>query len=153
MELPLKPRPSLTSRATSTTFPIASHSDDNVSFSRHGLDAPKPHHRRHKHSKSRELRLPRPMSHLAASAGARGLLPTWSGGKERDHEDDRLLRPETSRTRWASDSTSGLGTVSRKGSVLDTPEPHGRLGPIRRQSIRSTEDLEQVKKRRQQGEE
>lgn len=121
-----------------------------------GLDGNTLHHR-HKHSKSRELRLPRPMSHLASSASARGLLPTRSGGRDKDREgDDGLLRPitrETTRTRWGSDSTSGLGTGSRKGSLLDTPEQHERLGPIRRQEIQSIDDLEKVKKRRRQGEE
>lgn len=122
------------------------------------FDGLKSHHR-HKHSKSRELRLPRPMSHLASSASARGLLPTWSGGrdKEREGSDDGLLRPitrETTRSRWGSDSTSGgLSSGSRRGSLLDTPEQHERLGPIRRQEIQSMEDLEQVKKRRKQGEE
>lgn len=122
-----------------------------------GFEGNKSHHHRHKHSKSRELRLPRPMSHLASSASARGLLPTWSGGRDKDREgDDGLLRPvtrETTRTRWGSDSASGLGTDSRKGSLLDTPEQHERLGPIRRQEIQSMEDLEKVKKRRKQGEE
>ncbi|OKP01975.1 hypothetical protein PENSUB_7205 [Penicillium subrubescens] len=97
------------------------------------------------------------MSHLASSASARGLLPTWSGGrdKEREGSDDGLLRPitrETTRSRWGSDSTSGgLGSGSRRGSLLDTPEQHERLGPIRRQEIQSMEDLELVKKRRKQG--
>lgn len=120
------------------------------------FDGLKSHHR-HKHSKSRELRLPRPMSHLASSASARGLLPTWSGGRDKEREsDDGLLRPitrETTRSRWGSDSTSGLGSGSRRGSLLDTPEQHERLGPIRRQEIQSMEDLELVKKRRKQGEE
>ncbi|KAF3386599.1 hypothetical protein F1880_001427 [Penicillium rolfsii] len=122
------------------------------------FDGLKSHHR-HKHSKSRELRLPRPMSHLASSASARGLLPTWSGGrdKEREGSDDGLLRPmtrETTRSRWGSESTSGgFGSESRRGSLLDTPEQHERLGPIRRQEIQSMEDLEQIKKRRKQGEE
>ncbi|KAJ5587959.1 uncharacterized protein N7459_003724 [Penicillium hispanicum] len=120
------------------------------------LDGPKSHHR-HKHSKSREIRLPRPMSQLASSASARGLLPAWSSSRDKDREgDDGLLRPitrETTRSRWGSDSTTGLGTGSRRGSLLDTPEQHERLGPIRRQEIQSIEDLEQVKKRRKQGEE
>ncbi|KAJ5112078.1 hypothetical protein N7532_000123 [Penicillium argentinense] len=116
-----------------------------------GLDGTKT---RHKHSKSRELRLPRPMSHLASSASARGLLPTWSGrDKERDSDESHgLLRPmtrETTRSRWGSESTSR----SRRGSLLDVPEQHERLGPIRRQEIRSMEDLEAVKKRRKMGEE
>ncbi|KAJ5160659.1 uncharacterized protein N7482_007663 [Penicillium canariense] len=114
-------------------------------------------HHRHKHSKSRELRLPRPMSHLASSASARGLLPTWSGSRDKEREsDDGSLAPitqESTRSRWGPNSASGLGTGSRKGSLLDTPEQHERLGPIRRQEIQSMEDLEQVQKRRKQGEE
>ncbi|KAJ5212742.1 uncharacterized protein N7498_004388 [Penicillium cinerascens] len=114
-------------------------------------DGSKSYHR-HKHSKSREIRLPRPMSHLASSASARGLLPTWSG-REKDREgDDGLLRPitrESTRPPWGSESTSG----SRKGSLLDTPEQNERLGPIRRLEIQSMEDLEQVRKQRKQGEE
>lgn len=121
-----------------------------------GFDGLKSHHR-HKHSKSRELRLPRPMSHLASSASARGLLSTWSSGRDKEREsDDGLLRPitrETTRSRWGSDSTSGLGSGSRRGSLLDAPEQHERLGPIQRQEIQSMEDLEQVKRRRKQGEE
>ncbi|KAJ5667558.1 hypothetical protein N7507_003422 [Penicillium longicatenatum] len=121
------------------------------------LDGGKSHHHRHKPSKSREIRLPRPMSHLASSASARGLLPTWSGSREKDREEDGLLRPitrETTRSRWGSDSTSGLGSSSRsrKGSILDPPEQQGQLGPIRRQEIQSMEDLGQVTKRRKQGE-
>lgn len=115
-------------------------------------------HPRHKHSRSREHhRLPRPMSHLASSASARGLLPTWSGGRDKDRDGDTgLLRPltrESTRTRWDSDSTTGWGTASRKGSLLGAPDQHEHLGPIRRQEIQSMEDLEKVKRRRTQGEE
>lgn len=117
-----------------------------------GYDGSRSH--RHKHSKSRELRFPRHMSHLASSASARGLLPTWSGGRDKDRDgDDGLLRPitrETTRSRWGSGSTSLDG--SRKGSLFDPPEQE-RLGPIRRQEIQSPEDLDRVKKRRKQGEE
>lgn len=97
------------------------------------------------------------MSHLASSASARGLLPTWSGGREKDREgEDGLLRPithERSRSRWGSDSTGGLTSGSRRGSLLDAPEQHERLGPIQRQAIQSMEDLERVRERRKQGEE
>ncbi|KAJ6035804.1 hypothetical protein N7540_000083 [Penicillium herquei] len=89
------------------------------------------------------------MSSLASSASARGLLPTWSRDKDREGEDG-LLRPitrETTRSRWGSDST-GLG--SRRGSLLDVDQE--QLGPIRRTRVQSMEDLEQVKKRRKQGE-
>ncbi|KAJ5359863.1 Cgr1 [Penicillium concentricum] len=118
------------------------------------FDGTKTH--RHKHSKSRDLRFPNPMSHLASSASARGLLPTWSGGKDKDREgDDGLLRPvtrEMTQSRWGSDSTSGLSD-GRKGSLLDTPEQHERLAPIRRNEIHSVDDLEKIKKRRKLGEE
>lgn len=119
------------------------------------LDGLKSHHR-HRNSKSRELWLPRPMSHLASSASARGLLPTRSGGRDKEREsDDGLLRPitrETTRSRWGSDSTSGLGSDSGRGSLSDAVEQNERLGPIRLQEIQSMEDLELVKKRRKQGE-
>ncbi|KAJ5186031.1 Cgr1 [Penicillium cf. griseofulvum] len=111
---------------------------------------------RHKHSKSRDLRFPNPMSHLASSASARGLLPTWSGGKDKDREgDDELLKPvtrETTQSRWGSESTTGLSD-GRNGSLLDTPEQHERLAPIRRNEILSMDDLEKVRKRRKLGEE
>ncbi|EKV11569.1 Cgr1 [Penicillium digitatum] len=112
-------------------------------------------HRR-KYSKSRELRFPNPMSHLASSASARGLLPTWSGGKDKDREgDDGLLRPvtkETTRSRWGSESTTGLSD-GRNGNLLDTPGQHEQLAPIRRHEILSMDDLEKIKKRRKLGEE
>ncbi|CAG8241863.1 unnamed protein product [Penicillium nalgiovense] len=111
---------------------------------------------RHKYSKSRDLRFPNPMSHLASSASARGLLPTWSGGKDKDREgDDGLLRPvtrETTRSRWGSESTTAMSD-GRKGNMLDTPGQHEQLAPIRRHEIVSMDDLEKVKKRRKLGEE
>lgn len=116
---------------------------------------------KHKRSKSRDIRFPRTMSQIASStgAGARALLPTWSGSgsKEKDREgDDGLLRPvtrDTSRTRWGSDSTSGLGTGSRRGSFLEGIKQSDRIGPPRQQEIRSPEDLEQVMSRRKRAEE
>ncbi|GKZ27397.1 hypothetical protein AbraIFM66951_005266 [Aspergillus brasiliensis] len=112
---------------------------------------------KHKHSKSGDFRFHRRMNNLASSAGSRGLLPTWSGSKEKDNDaDDGLLRPitqETTWSRWSSDSTAALGNGSRKGSLLDVIDPSNKLGPIRRQEIRSMEDLEQVKSKRKQGEE
>ncbi|KAJ5458924.1 hypothetical protein N7530_010868 [Penicillium desertorum] len=111
---------------------------------------------RHKYNKSRDLRFPNPMSHLASSASARGLLPTWSGGKDKDREgDDGLLRPitrETTRSRWGSESTTAMSD-GRKGNMLDTPGQHEQLAPIRRHEILSMDDLEKVKKRRKLGEE
>ncbi|EPS31907.1 hypothetical protein PDE_06866 [Penicillium oxalicum 114-2] len=114
------------------------------------------HHHRHKHSKSRELRFPRPMTHFTSSASARGLFPSWSGGRDKERDSDNgLLRPltrEATRSRWGSDSTGRLSSGSRRGSLLDVPEQHERLGPIQRQDLSSMEDLEKVKKRREQGE-
>ncbi|KAJ5329017.1 hypothetical protein N7452_009407 [Penicillium brevicompactum] len=144
------------SRSGSATFPLShssSHrespdtssrsqaSDDRQTSprSQRGLAQPAPtltpsqEGRRHKHSKSRELRFPRQVSHLA-SASARGLLPTWSS-KDKDQV---LLRPEG---RWGSEST-----VSRRGSLVEE-----RLGPVR--GIQSLGDLEKVKNRRKTGEE
>ncbi|KAJ5742129.1 hypothetical protein N7533_011538 [Penicillium manginii] len=89
---------------------------------------------RHKHSKSRDLRL-RPMS--LASASARGLLQS-----RRDKDRDDFLRPtETRSSRWSE----------RRGSLLDVPEQNEHLGPIRSQ-IQCMEDLERVKRRRKVGE-
>ncbi|CAG8899121.1 unnamed protein product [Penicillium salamii] len=127
-------KPSFPSRATSATFPLsqttsqespdtASRSqapDDRQISPRSQRAAAQPaasgtptESRRHKHSKSRELRFARPRSHLA-SASARGLLPTWSS-KDKDQV---LLSPEG---RWGSESTT-----SRKGSLVEE-----RLGPVR----------------------
>lgn len=118
----------------------------------------RPHyHQKHKHSKSRDGRFPRTMNQIASSAGARGLLPTWSGSsKEKDRDgDDGLLRPvtrETTPSRWGSGSTGRLSSGSRRGSFLEGVEQNDRIGPAR-QEIRTPEDLEQVKGRRKEGEE
>lgn len=156
-ELPSAPvmehqKPSLAvTRSISATFPLSQAStqrepsdissppdsdDRQISPRARRPAAPQPSDegRRHKHSKSRDLRFSRPMSHLA-SASARGLLPTWSS-KEKEPE---LLRPEG---RWGSEST-----VSRKGSLVENEQ----LGPVR--GIQSLEDLEKAKKRRKIGEE
>ena len=98
------------------------------------------------------------MNPIASSASARGLLPQWSGGREKESDPDdglALLRPvtrETTRSRWGSESTTGLGTGSRKGSILDEIDRNNHLGLIRRQEVRSLDDLEQVRERRKQGE-
>lgn len=132
--------------------------DTNLDLGRSRSPRPRPHYK-HRHSKSRDGRFPRTMSQIASSAGAKGLLPTWSGGnkeKERDG-DDGLLRPitrETTRSRLGSDSTGylGSGSRSRRGSFLEGVEQNDRIGPTRRQEVRSMEDLEQVKSRRKHGE-
>jgi hypothetical protein len=98
------------------------------------------------------------MNPIASSASARGLLPTWPGAREKESDPDDghgLLRPitrETTRSRWGSESTTGLGTGSRKGSILDEIDQNSHFGLIRRQEVRSLDDLEQVRDRRKQGE-
>lgn len=97
------------------------------------------------------------MNQIASSAGAKGLLPTWSGSsKEKDRDgDDGLLRPvtrETTSSRWGSGSTGRLSSGSRRGSFLEGVEQNDRIGPTR-QEIRTAEDLKQVKGRRKEGEE
>lgn len=138
------------------------HQDRHAIIDSNGnLDPGKSRPHKHKRSKSRDIRFPRTMSQIASStgAGARALLPTWSGSgsKEKDREgDDGLLRPvtrDTSRTRWGSDSTSAVGTGSRRGSFLEGIEQSDRIGPPRQQEIRSPGDLEQVTSRRKQAEE
>ncbi|KAF7713406.1 Uncharacterized protein PECH_001586 [Penicillium ucsense] len=97
------------------------------------------------------------MTHFASSASARGLFPSWSGGRDKDRDTDQgLLRPltrETTRSRWGSESTGRLSSGSRRGSLLDVPEQYERLGPIQRRDLSSMADVERVKKRREQGEE
>lgn len=111
---------------------------------------------KHKRSVSFDPRIRRSMSHTS-STGSRGLMPSWSGNKEKDRDaDDNLLRPithETSTPRYGSLSTTGgLSTGSRKGSLLEAVEPNDRIGLVRHE-LHSMEDLERVKKRRKQGEE
>ncbi|RJE26534.1 hypothetical protein PHISCL_01147 [Aspergillus sclerotialis] len=119
-----------------------------------GIGFRRPH--KHKRSASTDPRLRRTMSHTTSSGGARSLMPSWSGTREKDRDaDDSLLRPithETSRSRYGSTSTGGFSSGSRKGSLLDTIELNERIGQARREPV-SVEELEQVKKRRKQGEE
>lgn len=111
---------------------------------------------KHKRSVSFDPRIRRSMSHTSSS-GSRGLMPSWSGNKEKDRDaDDNLLRPitqETSRSRYGSESTTGgFNAGSRKGSLLEAVEPNDRIGLVRYE-LHSMEDLEQVRKKRKQGEE
>lgn len=86
----------------------------------------------------------------------RTVAPSWPGLRDEDRDgEDTLLRPithETSRSQWASES-SGLSTGSRNDSVVDTVEPSESMRMVRQQEPRSTEDLEEAKRRRKQGEE
>ncbi|RDW64290.1 uncharacterized protein DSM5745_09701 [Aspergillus mulundensis] len=93
------------------------------------------------------------MHNISSRTGARGSLSTY---REQDSEDDGLLRSitqETTRSRWGSEST-GLGTGSRRGSVLDGVDKDIRLGSIKRpEEIHSMDDLQRVRDRRSRGEE
>ncbi|KAL4983610.1 hypothetical protein BDW68DRAFT_31874 [Aspergillus falconensis] len=92
------------------------------------------------------------MHHASSRAGGRGSLSTY---REQESEDDGLLRPitrDTTRSRWGSEST-GLGTGSRRDSVLDGIEKDIRLGPVKRQEIHSMDDLQRVRDQRSRGEE
>ncbi|PKY00182.1 hypothetical protein P168DRAFT_244720 [Aspergillus campestris IBT 28561] len=125
---------------------------DTVSLDPHRL---RPRHK-HKHTKSRDGILPRRMNQFASSTGARGLLQTWSGGREKDTEaDNALLRPmtrETTRSGWGSDSTA-FGAGSRNSSLFDEIDNGRHIASVKRQDIQSMGDLEQVRDRRKQGEE
>lgn len=82
-------------------------------------------------------------------------MPTWSGKEKNRDADDSLLRPftnETSRSRFTSESSAGLSTGSRKGSLANVIESTERIGLVR-QEPQSIEDVEEVKKKRKQGEE
>ncbi|KAL4887897.1 hypothetical protein BDV59DRAFT_206549 [Aspergillus ambiguus] len=121
-----------------------SHSPDHTSSSSPDpqflLPASRPRHRPH----SRSDRLPR-------------MTPVKPRNPDRDKDPDPngLLRPitrETTRARWGSDSTVGVGSGSRQDSLVDDIDPT-RRGLIRPRDIRSVDDLEQVRDRRKQGEE
>lgn len=115
----------------------------------------KPRHK-HKHSKSRDGRLPRLMNPMSSSSAARGLLPTWPSGREKESDaDDGLLRPitrESTRSAWGPDYPAGFGMGARKGSLFDDIDQNNKLGPVRGREIRSPEDLELINERRAQGE-
>ncbi|PYH84712.1 hypothetical protein BO82DRAFT_259192, partial [Aspergillus uvarum CBS 121591] len=115
------------------------------------------HLHKHKHNKSGDGRFSRKKIQSTTSTTARALLPTWSGMKDKDNDEENgLLRPmtrQTTRSRWGSESTTGLTDGSRRESILEGIDTNTKLGPVARQEIRSSEDLEQVKSRRKYGEE
>ncbi|KAH8432526.1 uncharacterized protein LDX57_010162 [Aspergillus melleus] len=111
---------------------------------------------KHKHSKSRDGRLPRIMNPMSASSAARGLLPAWPSGREKESDmDDALLRPitrESTRSGYGSEYPAGFGVGARKGSLFDNIDQNSKLGPVRGREIRSMEDLEMLTERRTLGE-
>ncbi|KAL4901021.1 hypothetical protein BDW74DRAFT_160590 [Aspergillus multicolor] len=110
-------------------------------------------HRIEGKGRSRDVLLRHRMHNVSSRTGARGSLSTY---RKQDSEDDGLLRPvtrETTRSRWGSEPT-GLGTGSRRGSVLDGIYKDTRLGSIKRpEEIHSMDDLQRVRDRRSRGEE
>ncbi|RAK74933.1 uncharacterized protein BO72DRAFT_383524 [Aspergillus fijiensis CBS 313.89] len=115
------------------------------------------HRHKHKRNKAGDGRFPRRKNQSTTSTTARGLLPTWPGMRDKDNDEENgLLRPitrRTTRSRWGSESTTGLTDGSRRESLLEGIDTNTKLGPVARQEIRSLEDLEQVKSRRKYGEE
>ncbi|PLB48567.1 hypothetical protein P170DRAFT_457015 [Aspergillus steynii IBT 23096] len=115
----------------------------------------RPRHK-HKHSKSRDARLPRIMNPMSSSSAAKGLLPAWPGGREKESDvDDGLLRPitrESTRSGWGPEYPAGFGVGARKGSLFDDIDQNSKLGPVRGREIRSPEDLELINERRTHGE-
>lgn len=121
------------------------------------LDSDKPRSK-HKHSKSRDGRLPRTMNQLASAGGARSLLPSKTFGREKDKDGDNgLLKPsttnESSRSQWSSRPSSVLSTGSRKGSFVEENDLNERLGLIRRKEVKTMEDLEKERQKRERAEE
>lgn len=86
-----------------------------------------------------------------SSAGAKALLlPIWPGREKHRDSVDGLLKPvapDMDQSRWNS-----MSTGSRKGSLISESDLSARAGPFRKQEIRNMMELEQVKKRRKQGE-
>ncbi|GFF37611.1 hypothetical protein IFM58399_04952 [Aspergillus lentulus] len=96
------------------------------------------------------------MNRSVTPADARGSLPTWTGAQGLGEADDKLLKPttrETTRSRWGSDSTTGLVSGNGKGTILDGKHNNQRTDFLIAHDVRSLNDLELVKSRRQQGEE
>ncbi|RHZ46258.1 uncharacterized protein CDV56_100743 [Aspergillus thermomutatus] len=96
------------------------------------------------------------MNRFVTPADVRSPLPLWTGAQERGEGDDNLLKPmtrETTRSRWGSDSTTGLGSGNGKGTSLDGINDNQTTDSLMVHEVRSLNDLEQVKSRRQQGEE
>ncbi|GIK06788.1 hypothetical protein Aspvir_002440 [Aspergillus viridinutans] len=93
------------------------------------------------------------MSRSVTPADARGSLPIWTGAQGSGEGDDKLLKPtsETTRSRWGSDSTTGLVSGNGKGTLLGKHN-NQRTDSLTAHDVRSLEDLELVKSRRQQGE-
>ncbi|PKX90245.1 uncharacterized protein P174DRAFT_515381 [Aspergillus novofumigatus IBT 16806] len=95
------------------------------------------------------------MNRSVTPADAKGSLPMWTGEQGLCEADDKLLKPrtrETIRSRWGSDSTTGLVFGNGKGTLLDGKHNNQRTDFLMAHDVRSLNDLELVKSRRQQGE-
>jgi hypothetical protein len=105
------------------------------------------------------------MNQIASAGGARNLLPsrTFNRGQEKDGDngagDGGLLKPtnahESSRSPLNSRSASVHNSGSRKGSLVvdDNNDQNTKLSLIKRKEIKTIEDLEKEKRKREKGEE
>lgn len=118
--------------------------------------------RKHRHSKSRDHhRIPRAVNQIASAGGARNLLPsrTFHRGdnKEKPDADDNLLKPaatlDSSRSAQSSRSTSAHNVESRQSSLAATVDLSKKLALANLREVKTMEDLEEVKRRREKGEE
>lgn len=123
------------------------------------LDSDKSRNRQHKHSKSRDHRIPRTMNQIASAGGsARNLLPSRSfKGHEKDQDGDRLLKPtrthESSKSPLSSRSTSAHNTSRNASLTVDeTNDLDSPLSLLRRKEIKTMDDLEKERRKREAGE-
>ncbi|CRG89899.1 hypothetical protein PISL3812_06938 [Talaromyces islandicus] len=118
---------------------------------------------KHRHSKSRDHRIPRAVNQIASAGGARNLLPSRTfhrGDKEKEAGDDNLLKPaatlDSSRSVQSSRSTSTHNAESRQGSLAATGgsgDLSKKLALANLRDVKTMEDLDEVKRRREKGEE
>ncbi|KAH8689203.1 hypothetical protein BGW36DRAFT_275902, partial [Talaromyces proteolyticus] len=117
-----------------------------------------------RHSKPRDHhRIPRAVNQIASAGGARNLLPTRSfhkaGDRDREAADGNLLKPslthDSSRSLQSSRSTSAhnADADSRKGSLSLASDLNRKLGWTTLRDIKTMDDLEEVRRTREKGEE
>lgn len=118
------------------------------------------HGGKYRHSKSRDHRIPRAVNQIASAGGARNLLPSRTfhrGDKDKDAGDDNLLKPaatvDSSRSAQSSRSTSTHNAESRQGSLTASVDLSKKLALANLREVKTMEDLDEVKRRREKGEE
>lgn len=106
---------------------------------------------RHRHSKSRDGRIPRNVTHLASSAAGK-FSRDQDNQRERAssiHPDGGLRRPSHHDSLWSS-----AGEESRKSSLgtVDQAGVRSALGYVQRREIRTMADLEVERRNREKAE-